>query len=258
MTKATPDPWTSGLRSRLTNVEKGVFRTSKSSNSFSLFSHMAAESRQPKQLPRGGGSSLLQRSCHDCNRRKVRCNKESPCDNCVRLGIECTFPPPGRKPREKPIKKQSQKSHLLSRLSLLEQEVQKLGGQSQPRAPSTDQIEQEYRSQDPQIGWILPSWLAGNLEPDQSTKLDEHDSEPRGKTKSPQDNSATLSDEFGRLVLDRNSGTSRYVNHRVLTGLADQVYHTLNGARSIVDSFKQACSAYINIPNKGERHSGLI
>ncbi|KAJ5341745.1 hypothetical protein N7541_010869 [Penicillium brevicompactum] len=129
--------------------------------------------------------------------------------------------------------------------SLLEQEVQKLGGQSQPRAPSTDQVEQQYRSQDPQIGWILPSWLAGNLEPDQSTKLDEHDSEPRGKTKSPQDNSATLSDEFGRLVLDRNSGTSRYVNHRVLTGLADQVYHTLNGARSIVDSFKNKLAEHI-------------
>lgn len=157
------------------------------------------------------------------------------------LGLSAPSPHRAVNPEKSQSKKQSQKSHLLSRLSLLEQEVQKLGGQNQPRAPSTDQIEQEYRSQDPQIGWILPSWLAGNLEPDQSTKLDEHDSEPRGKTKSPQDNSATLSDEFGRLVLDRNSGTSRYVNHRVLTGLADQVYHTLNGARSIVDSFKQAC-----------------
>lgn len=194
---------------------------------------MATELTKSKQtLSREGGSRLLHRSCHDCNRRKVRCNKESPCDNCVRVGIECTFPPPGRKPRAT-IKKLSKKSQLLSRLSLLEQEVQKLGGQSQSRAPRLSLLEQQYPYQDPQNSLNVQSWLAGNSAVDQSMQPDEHDSETRGETRSPQENSTTLSDQFGRLVLDRNNGTSRYVSHRVLMELADQVYYALHRAQSM-------------------------
>lgn len=174
-----------------------------------------------------GGSTLLHRSCHDCNRRKVRCNKESPCDNCVRLGVECTYPPPGRKPRKTP-RKPSKKSELLSRLSILEREVQKLGGQSQSGAPPTDVLEDQDRHKDSENSWNVNSWLAENLAADQSTEPDEHDSETRGELLSPQENSITLDDQFGRLVLDRNNGTSRYVNNRVLTELADQVYYALH------------------------------
>lgn len=36
------------------------------------------------------------RSCTSCRRRKVRCNKETPCFNCVKNGVPCIFPPPGR------------------------------------------------------------------------------------------------------------------------------------------------------------------
>ncbi|KAH8894642.1 hypothetical protein GQ53DRAFT_84825 [Thozetella sp. PMI_491] len=36
------------------------------------------------------------RSCTTCRRRKVRCNKETPCSNCTRNGVTCIFPPPGR------------------------------------------------------------------------------------------------------------------------------------------------------------------
>lgn len=194
---------------------------------------MATESTKSKQpLSREGGTSLLHRSCHDCNRRKVRCNKESPCDNCVRLGIECTFPSPGRKPRAT-IKKVSKKSQLLSRLSHLEQEVQKLGGKSQPKTLSKDLLEQQYPHQDPPNSLNVQSWLARNSAADQSMQPDEHDSETRGETRSPQENSTTLSDQFGRLVLDRNNGTSRYVSHRVLLELADQVYYALHRAQSI-------------------------
>ncbi|CAI7671573.1 unnamed protein product [Penicillium pancosmium] len=39
----------------------------------------------------------------------------------------------------------------------------------------------------------------------------------------PKANFSTLEDQFGRLVTDRNTGTSRYVNHQVLMELADQI-----------------------------------
>ncbi|KAI2669718.1 transcriptional regulator family: Fungal Specific TF [Penicillium roqueforti] len=84
-------------------------------------------------------------------------------------------------------------------------------------------LEQQYRHQGSQNSCNVQSWLEVNLAADQSTEPDEHDSGTRGEIRSPKENSTTLSDQFGRLVLDRNNGTSRYVNHRVLTELADQV-----------------------------------
>ncbi|KAH7175244.1 hypothetical protein EDB81DRAFT_895687 [Dactylonectria macrodidyma] len=42
------------------------------------------------------GPKANQRSCTTCRRRKVKCNKERPCSNCIRNGVDCIFPPPGR------------------------------------------------------------------------------------------------------------------------------------------------------------------
>ena len=42
------------------------------------------------------------RSCIECSRRKVRCDRQTPCNNCVRAESECVFP----KFRKRPIKRQ--------------------------------------------------------------------------------------------------------------------------------------------------------
>lgn len=39
------------------------------------------------------------RSCVICRKRKVRCDKQSPCSNCRRAGIACAAPPTDRPPR---------------------------------------------------------------------------------------------------------------------------------------------------------------
>jgi hypothetical protein len=166
-------------------------------------------------LSREGGSKLLQRSCHDCSRRKVRCNKVFPCENCVRLGVECKFPPPGRKPRKTP-KTSSNKAELVSRLRLLEQQVKKLGSKG---------IAEDAPERDNDDGSPVRSGLVKHCPGDgvneQAREVGEDDLEANKAT------SSTLEDQFGRLVVDRNTGTSRYVNHRVLTDLAEQVYFTL-------------------------------
>lgn len=180
--------------------------------------HMAQELAHPanENTEYRGGLTLLHRSCHDCNRRKVRCNKTIPCDNCVRLGVECTFPPPGRKPRKTP-KRSSNKSDLTSRLSLLEQQVQELGTKSVVRTASADSQESPENSQP------LGTWLPTNRTDDLSRNtLGQGNGAYEGQG-SPVVTSGTLEDQVGRLVVDRNSGTSRYVNHRVLTDLAEQV-----------------------------------
>lgn len=39
------------------------------------------------------------RSCLECRRRKIRCDRESPCGYCVRVGKQCTYPETDREER---------------------------------------------------------------------------------------------------------------------------------------------------------------
>lgn len=179
-------------------------------------------------LPREGVSTLLHRSCNACNRRKVRCNKKSPCDNCVRLGFECTFPPPGRKARTKPTK--TSKSELISRLSLLEQEVQKLGAQNVGGDIPVDSLEYQDLEETPESSHTAtsgPLKAPVDVEAEAEEEVEEEGTGIHGGHASPAPPPGTLENtlghQFGRLVIDRSSGTSRYVDHRVLTDLGDQV-----------------------------------
>jgi hypothetical protein len=174
--------------------------------------------------PREGVSTLVNRSCNDCNRRKVRCDKRSPCDNCLRLGFDCTFPPPGRKPREKPTR--SNKAALISRLSLLEKEVQRFGtmeGASRVSANSDARLAVEASSQSSLTSASLlsktPIILESNCE-EGGRRVHEGPTPPAVTADISE---IELGRQFGRLVVDRNHGTSRYVNHRVLTDLGDRV-----------------------------------
>ncbi|KAJ5375270.1 hypothetical protein N7517_007276 [Penicillium concentricum] len=178
-------------------------------------------------LPREGVSTLLHRSCNACNRRKVRCNKKSPCDNCVRLGFECTFPPPGRKARTRPAK--TSNAELISRLSLLEREVQKLGAQNLAADTAVDNLEDQHIEKTLESSHTAASWPSNtpaNLEAG-AEEFEEEGTGIHGGQTSPvpslTTSESTLGQQFGRLVIDRSNGTSRYVNHRVLTDLGDQI-----------------------------------
>lgn len=179
-------------------------------------------------LPREGVSTLLHRSCNACNRRKVRCNKQSPCDNCVRLGFECTFPPPGRKARTRPIK--SSKAELISRLSLLEREVQKLGAQNVAADIPVGSLEDQDIEETPESSHTAASWSSkapASLEAKADEEAEEEETRIHKDRISPAlvptTSESTLGHQFGRLVVDRSNGTSRYVNHQALTDLGYQV-----------------------------------
>ncbi|KAI9773132.1 MAG: hypothetical protein M1840_008253 [Geoglossum simile] len=71
-------------------------------------------------------ASLNPRSCVTCRRRKVKCDKHSPCSNCTKAHILCVFPERGRavrRPRKPPD------NELLKRLAKLEGVVEELSGQ---------------------------------------------------------------------------------------------------------------------------------
>lgn len=66
-------------------------------------------------------SNRIERSCLRCHRRKVRCDKKSPCASCARLGVSCFYPGPDeafRRPHRVTI------SDLSERLARLERTVQ--------------------------------------------------------------------------------------------------------------------------------------
>lgn len=64
-----------------------------------------------------------QRSCQQCSRKKIRCDKSQPCTNCSKSQLECIFPGSGRAPRRK---KRPLKAELISRLNRLEDEIKGL------------------------------------------------------------------------------------------------------------------------------------
>lgn len=72
------------------------------------------------------------KACIHCHDRKVKCDKQSPCSNCERFSLECTFPSPFRNSSRQPRQKEAEASKnpdtaLLQRIEKLEGAVQDLG-----------------------------------------------------------------------------------------------------------------------------------
>ncbi|KAL2848077.1 fungal-specific transcription factor domain-containing protein [Aspergillus pseudoustus] len=146
--------------------------------------------------------SLTHRSCVTCRRRKVRCNKRSPCSNCVRAGIECIFPSPGRAPR-KTKRPPPENAELLSRLRQLESIVEAAITHPNPLAtPSPPQDGGDCSGGEPPS----PPRNEGATGCPKSTGRDQP---------------TTLEHEFGRLVIEDNR--SRYVSNRFWASLGDEI-----------------------------------
>lgn len=87
----------------------------------------------------------IERSCLLCHRRKIRCDKKSPCSACTRMGVLCCYPGPEKNPR-RPHK--TTISDVSARVARLERTVRALSHDSAhhdshdplmpvPQSPST-------------------------------------------------------------------------------------------------------------------------
>ncbi|PWY72353.1 hypothetical protein BO70DRAFT_389413 [Aspergillus heteromorphus CBS 117.55] len=142
------------------------------------------------------------RSCITCRRRKVRCNKKTPCSNCVKAGIQCIFPPPGRAPRKS---KRPQDAELLSRLRRLEGVIEHLSekkgsGAASPSETPSPNLPQRSENAPPVELPVIPADAGPEgcplgMDP---AKLDPAKLGRR-----------SMEHEFGRLVIDE--GRSRYI-----------------------------------------------
>jgi len=156
------------------------------------------DSAKPAPLQTTSAPRLNPRSCVTCRRRKVRCNKENPCANCVRAGIECVFPGPGRAPRKS---RKPPDAELLARLRRLEGVVHSLGAQvdengvvSSPTLAGSADIRARF----------------GDAQPGDSPTSDRSDSKRQ-----------SIDNRLGRLVI--NEDRSRYVSNAFWTGMSDEV-----------------------------------
>lgn len=78
----------------------------------------------------------VERSCLRCHERKVRCDKGSPCNKCLRLGVTCQYPGPRRAKRRAP---KTTVTDVVTRLEQLERSIATLANSPAPSS-QTDQI----------------------------------------------------------------------------------------------------------------------
>ena len=143
---------------------------------------------------------LNPRSCVTCRRRKVRCNKENPCANCVRAGIDCVFPGPGRAPRKS---RKPPDAELLTRLRRLEGVVHSLGAQVDENGVISPAL----------TGSADIRARFGEAQRGDSPNSDLSDSKRQ-----------SIDKNLGRLVI--NEDRSRYVSNAFWTGMSDEVIET--------------------------------
>jgi hypothetical protein len=150
----------------------------------------------------------------------------------VRSGAECTFPPPGRRrPRKKPTT--SNKSDLTSRLSLLEQQAEKFGKKCVDGVTTANAQESQSGQESPESSRAAGSWpwktrtthLQGTAE-ESNTSIREGLGAPNTTSRTLE---SSLEHQFGRLVVDRSHGTSRYLNHQSMAELGFQVNYVSCG-----------------------------
>lgn len=94
----------------------------KSERSVSDDSHRSSlTSARPYHIPQ-----MHRRSCNECGRRKVRCDRRHPCANCLKANAECVFPTSRRPPTRNAARKanQSHEDELLSSLRSLQRRLQ--------------------------------------------------------------------------------------------------------------------------------------
>lgn len=146
----------------------------------------------------------VERSCLLCHRRKIRCDKRSPCATCARAGVLCCYPTgeqPARKPRKTTI------SDVAERLGRLERTLVAISSVESPL---------------PQGAIVDESTKNGSASPDldQVANVDESGSE--------------VASVSGELLLQNGDSDACYINDLLLSRILEEVCSVLFCVSSIL------------------------
>ncbi|KAI0483303.1 fungal-specific transcription factor domain-containing protein [Xylariaceae sp. FL0804] len=179
------------------------------------------EAREATKQPAGQASSAPApaaaassyahiRSCTVCRQRKVKCDRQHPCSNCVRAGSECVYPSgPGRAPKRP---RQGVDTKVLDRLAQLESTIRHLQAQNRhqnagPSSSSAQEADSSSAGDD-----VSPPEMPGNPAAAAAAA-----GELRTGGGPPED---SVAKDFGRLMVDDTS--SYYVGNRLWADLGDE------------------------------------
>ncbi|KAJ4319334.1 hypothetical protein N0V84_006419 [Fusarium piperis] len=141
-------------------------------------------------------SSARPRSCIHCRQRKIKCDRQYPCCNCIRSKLECVFPTGRGRAVKKP--RTHLDSPLLNRLHRLESTIASLKRERHLNSPST--IEENI-----DVINSAPSPLLDQVK----------DSSSNAGVESPMEN------QLGRLMIDDTR--SYYVSNILWTNLGNEI-----------------------------------
>ncbi|KAF5643670.1 uncharacterized protein FTJAE_3087 [Fusarium tjaetaba] len=162
-------------------------------------------------------------SCVTCRRRKIRCDRKEPCNNCIKSNIECHFPVTGRIPRrtrdgKTPAQKQSE---LLSRLRRLESVVTELAAQVEDENGAKTMGQITVDKEPTESSWATSS---GSLD-HQTSEFDE---------------------DFGRLIVDKDG--TLHVGNRFWTVFCSEVDNILQAVHDVSDISETSSNSIMKEP----------
>ncbi|KAI0873990.1 hypothetical protein GGS24DRAFT_461038 [Hypoxylon argillaceum] len=154
------------------------------------------------------------RSCVVCRTRKVRCNKESPCSNCLRAGIPCVIPSADRPPRW--ARRLERVAHNAAAEERLAQAARPPTAQVMERLRNLESLVKDLSSQLEQAHAAANS-SAGN------SPASSHDRDgDNQRTAAPIAATSSMQSRFGRLVLN-DASRSRYVSSGFWSRVNDEL-----------------------------------
>lgn len=105
----------------------------------------------------GGSGRKIERSCNLCHRRKIRCDKKSPCSSCARGGFPCFYPQAGQ-----PIRRvrKTTIADVASRISDLEKTLTAGVGREQLRVQRSPPVASSA-ADTPGLGGVSSGWDTG-------------------------------------------------------------------------------------------------
>ncbi|GLA55670.1 hypothetical protein AnigIFM63604_002612 [Aspergillus niger] len=153
--------------------------------------------------PTDASSPLLSyaRTCSSCRQRKVKCDRQRPCINCSRSGVECIYPPGrGRAPKRPRNAVNAQLSHRLTRLESI--------------IRSFEYHQNQGSSTHPPAAPVALSSRAGS----RASETSRIQSVPRTSNS---DSENSIEQHLGRLLIDDTR--SYYVSNVLWANLGDEI-----------------------------------
>ncbi|KAI1814334.1 hypothetical protein GGS20DRAFT_549021 [Poronia punctata] len=131
------------------------------------------------------------RTCNLCRQRKVKCDRQQPCSNCVKAGATCVHPPgPGRAAKRP---RQAVDDRVLDRLSQLEATIRRLQHQAKESATPGEAVSRDG-----------PLSLSSPPAPGTSSSSSNGRGLPTGANLATEETSLSQAPELGRLVVEES------------------------------------------------------